>query len=149
MSGSNLWLMALTLLAGALVPLQAGINGQLARQVPGALSAALISFLVGSCALLALVLSQRGLPSVTELRGLHWWHWCGGLLGAFFIAHTAFAGPRLGATLFMGLILAGQLSMALLLDHQGWAGFRETTISPARIGGLGLVFAGVWLIQRG
>lgn len=149
MNGGNLWMMAMVLFAGALMPLQAGINGQLARVVPGALSAALISFLVGSVALVAIVVAQRALPSVGELRSLNWWHWCGGLLGAFFIATAAYAGPRVGATLFMALVLAGQLLTALILDHQGWAGFRETPISPARIGGLGLIFFGVWMIQRG
>ena len=53
----------------------------------------------------------------------------GGLLGAFFIATAAFAGPRIGALLFMVLVLAGQLGMALLLDHNGWAGFREAPIT--------------------
>lgn len=148
MSG-NAWLIALTLFAGALMPLQAGINGQLARQVPSVMTAALISFLVGTLALLAVVLLQRGLPSVAELRSLNWWHWCGGLLGAFFIANAAFAGPRIGALLFMALVLAGQLGMALLLDHQGWAGFREAPVNASKLGGLGLIFAGVWLIQRG
>ena len=148
MSGNG-WLIALTLFAGALMPLQAGINGQLARQLSGALGAALISFLIGSLALLALVLMQRSLPSLDELRGLSWWHWSGGLLGAFFIANAAFAGPRIGALLFMALILAGQLGMALLLDHHGWAGFRENPVSTGKLAGLGLILLGVWLIQRG
>ena len=65
MSG-NAWLIALTLFAGALMPLQAGINGQLARQLSGALGAALISFLIGSLALLALVLMQRSLPGADD-----------------------------------------------------------------------------------
>ena len=38
------WLLALPFLAGAVLPLQAGINGQLARQLSSVFAAALISF---------------------------------------------------------------------------------------------------------
>jgi transporter family-2 protein len=143
------WLIALPLLAGALLPLQAGINGQLARTVDSVLAAALVSFLVGTLALLSLVLWQREVPSLESLRQLHWWHWCGGLIGALFIATAAYAGPRAGALMFMLLVLAGQMAMALLLDHFGWAGYREAPVSLTKLGGLTLVVAGIALIQRG
>lgn len=143
------WLLILPLIAGACLPLQAGINGQLARQVSSTLSAALISFLVGSLALLLIVLLQREAPSLSALKGLSWWHWSGGLLGAFFIFIAAFAGPRIGALLLMVLVLAGQLGMALLLDHFGWAGFRQASISVGKLSGLALIVAGIWLIRRG
>lgn len=143
------WLIALALLAGALLPLQAGINGQLAKSVDSVLAAAMISFVVGTLALLSLVLWTRELPALDGMRQLHWWHWLGGLMGALFIATAAYAAPRAGALLFMLLVLAGQMAMALLLDHFGWAGYRESPVSPAKLAGLGLVAAGIALIQRG
>lgn len=143
------WLLALPFVAGSFLPLQAGINGQLARQVSSVMSAALISFLVGTVALFIVAAAQRELPSFTALKGLTWWHWSGGLLGAVFIATAAFAGPRIGALQFMVLVLAGQLSMALALDHFGWAGYREAPISVGKLAGLGLIIAGVWMIRRG
>lgn len=48
----------------------------------------------------------------------------------------------------MALVIAGQLSMALTLDHFGWAGFREAPISLGKIGGLLLIVTGIWLIRR-
>jgi transporter family-2 protein len=143
------WLLALPFVAGAFLPLQAGINGQLAKQISSVMSAALVSFVVGTIALLAVVLLQRELPSLDALKGLSWWQWSGGLLGAVFIATAAFAGPRIGALLFMVLVLAGQLSMALMLDHFGWAGYREAPISPGKLAGLALIIGGIWLIRRG
>ncbi|MGV8241599.1 DMT family transporter, partial [Pseudomonas aeruginosa] len=71
------WLFVLPLLARACLPLQPGINGQLAKQVSSVLAAALISFFVGTLGLLALTLSQREFPGLAALRGLSWWHWCG------------------------------------------------------------------------
>lgn len=143
------WLFALPLLAGALMPLQAGINGQLANNLSSVMSAALVSFVVGTLALLAIVIVQRDMPTLGALKGLSWWHLGGGLMGAFFIATAAFTGPRIGAMLFMSLILAGQMVMALLLDHQGWAGFREAPISLGKLAGVALIIGGVWLIRRG
>ena len=145
----NWWLLALPLLAGAALPLQAGINGQLARHLSSFLAAALVSFLVGSAALLLVVLANREVPLLGAFKSLSWWHWSGGLLGAFFIATAAFAGPRIGALLFMVLVLAGQLGMALLLDHNGWAGFREAPVTLGKAAGLALIIGGVWLIRRG
>lgn len=143
------WLLALPLLAGAVMPLQAGINGQLAKNLSSVMAASLVSFMVGMLALLAVVIVQREVPSLAAMKSLSWWQWSGGLMGAFFIATAAFAGPRIGALLFMSLVLAGQLGMALLLDHQGWAGFREAPISIGKIAGLTLIIGGVWLIRRG
>lgn len=95
------WLLALPFVAGACLPLQAGINGQLAKQVSSVLSAALISFGVGTLALLILVLAQRELPGLGALKGLTWWHWRSFRLGGLSRgAHQprqgwrAAAGPR-------------------------------------------------------
>lgn len=143
------WLLVLPLIAGAFLPLQAGINGQVARHFGSVMSAAMLSFAVGTAALLCIVLFQREMPGLHALRELNWWHWCAGLLGMFFIATAAFAGPRIGALLFMALVLAGQLGMALLLDHFGWAGFRQSSISLGKIAGLLLIVGGIWMIRRG
>ena len=143
------WLPVMPLIAGAFLPLQAGINGQVAKHFGSVMGAAMLSFAVGTAALLCVVLFQRDMPGIQALRGLNWYHWCPGLLGMFFIATAAFAGPRIGALLFMALVLAGQLGMALMLDHFGWAGFRQSSISLGKLGGLVLIFAGVWMIRRG
>ncbi|MDT3708994.1 DMT family transporter [Pseudomonas phenolilytica] len=143
------WLLALPLIAGALLPLQAGMNGEVARQLSSVMNAALVSFAVGTLALLCIVLVQRDPPTLQGLRGITWWHWSSGLLGVFLIATAAYAAPRVGASLFMALLLAGQLLMALLLDQFGWAGYRQAPISLRKVGGMLLVFTGVWLIRRG
>jgi transporter family-2 protein len=143
------WLLVLPFVAGSVLPLQAGINGQLSKQIASVTGAAMISFLVGSAVLLTATLVQRQFPSLGALRGLTWWQWSGGFLGALFIFTAAFAGPRIGATLFMVLALAGQLSMAVALDHFGWVGFREAPISAGKLLGLAAIFVGVWLIRRG
>ena len=143
------WLLVLTFFAGAVLPLQTGINGQLSRHVAGAIPAAMISFLVGTVILIAITLAMRQMPTAQTLRSAESWQLTGGMLGAFFLVSAALAGPRIGAVLFIALVLAGQLTMALLLDHFGWAGFRESPVTLGKIGGILLIVAGIWMIRRG
>lgn len=149
MSPQIYWsLLVMAFVSGALMPLQAGINGLLAREVSSVLNAATISFLVGTAALLLLALWQRDTVSISSLKGLQWWHWAGGLLGAFFVFTAAFVAPRIGALLFMALVLLGQLSSAVFLDHQGWVGYKEIPINMGKIAGLLLILSGIWVIRR-
>lgn len=139
----------ITLAAGAMMPLQAGINAQLAANTGGAIWAAFISFGVGTVVLaLYLLLTRQGVPSAGALAALPWWQWSGGLLGAFFVAVAAFVAPRLGAAAFIGFLVAGQMLASLLLDHQGWVGYLQKEINPYRIAGALLVIGGVVLIRR-
>lgn len=145
-----IWMFLLmALLAGIFMPLQAGINGLLARELSSTLAAATVSFLVGTLGLLLLLLLQRESISFGGLRQLQWWHFAGGLMGAFLVFTAAFAAPRIGALLFMVLVLAGQLGAALVLDHQGWLGFRESPVTSGKILGMLCIILGVWLVRRG
>ena len=149
MSPQIYWsLLAMAFVSGALMPLQAGINGLLAKEVSSVLNAATVSFLVGTMALLALAVFQRDTVSIESLKNLHWWHWAGGLLGAFFVFTAAFVAPRIGALLFMVLVLLGQLSSAVYLDHQGWVGYKEIPINFGKIAGLLLILGGIWVVRR-
>src|SRR5690554_995572 len=149
MSSHFYWLLlAMAFVSGALMPLQAGINGLLAKEVSSVLNAATISFMVGAVALLTLALVQREPVSFDTLKSLHWWHWGGGLLGAFFVFTAAFVAPKIGALLFMALVLLGQLSSAVFLDHQGWMGYKEIPINFGKVAGLMLVLSGIWVIRR-
>lgn len=145
-----IWLfLAMAFMAGAFMPVQAGINGLLAQEISSSLAAATISFMVGTLALaLALLLQRENIPAAA-FRQLQWWHWAGGLMGAFFVFTAAHAAPRIGALLFMALVLAGQMSSALLLDHQGWLGFRQSPLNTGKTLGLACIVLGVWLIRRG
>ena len=141
-------LLAMAFISGAFMPLQAGINGLLAKEVSSVLNAATISFSVGTAALLILAFWQRDTVSLSSLKSLHWWHWAGGLLGAFFVFTAAFVAPRIGALLFMALVLLGQLSSAVFLDHQGCVGYKEIPINFGKIAGLMLILSGIWVIRR-
>jgi len=48
----------------------------------------------------------------------------------------------------IALIVAGQMTGALLLDHYGALGFPERPVSAVRLAGVALVVAGVVLLTR-
>ncbi|HEX7126824.1 MAG TPA: DMT family transporter [Thermodesulfobacteriota bacterium] len=136
------------LVAGAGLPLQSGINAQLVRFVGHPVLAALVSFLVGTAALAAYAAAGRLPVSPARLAEAPLWAWTGGLLGAAFVAVAADLAPRLGATFFVGVVVAGQMIASLVLDHFGLVGFPRYPVSPSRLLGAALVVLGVALLRR-
>jgi transporter family-2 protein len=137
------------LLAGALMPLQAGVNAQLARWVGHPVTASLVSFAAGTLALLAYSLAFRPtLPALGSLAEAPWWVWVGGLLGAVFVTAAAAFAPRLGAATFISITIAGQMLVSILLDHFGLVGFAARAVTPLRLLGALLLVAGVLLIRK-
>ena len=134
------------LLAGAMLPIQFGINAQLATWVGGSVRAALVSFVVGALGLLvAVLIAARGWPE--RAGDAPWWVWAGGLLGAFYVLGSVVTAPKLGAATLVALILAGQAIASLLVDHFGWVGFEEHPITPLRVIGVLLLAGGVALVR--
>ncbi len=140
--------LAAAFVGGTLVALQAPTNAMLVRGAGSPVNAALVSFAVGTVALVAVALALGARPAGGEVRALPWYAWTGGLYGAVFVAVAAFAAPRLGVTYFLTVAIAGQLAMALLLDRMGAFGLDRVEISPTRIAGILLVLAGAFLVRR-
>lgn len=140
---------ALAVMAGALIAIQAPTNAMLARPLDSPVSAAFVSFLVGTVALglLAFLLPSR--PDAAGVRALPWYIWLGGLYGAFFVAVAAFGAPRVGVAVLLTAAIAGQLAAAIVLDHFGMLGLPRQPIGIERVLGLALVIGGVILVRRG
>lgn len=148
MNPALLFSLAAAFVGGSLLALQAPTNALLARGVGSAVNAALVSFVVGTIALLAVAAALGARPVAGETAALPWYAWVGGFYGAFFVAVAAFAAPRMGVTFFLIAAIAGQLVMALLLDRVGAFGIPRVEISPVRIAGVLLVVAGAFLVRR-
>jgi transporter family-2 protein len=141
-------LLLLAALAGALLPVQAGINAQLRLTLGNPLTATLVSFLIGSVALGLLVLGARiPLQLGPALDRAPWWHWTGGLLGAVYVALTILLAPRLGAAALIAAVVAGQMLASLALDQWALVGFAPHPLSPQRVLGAALVIGGVALVR--
>jgi len=138
----------LVLVGGAMIALQAPTNAMLAKAGGSPVLAALISFGVGTAALLATWLASGNRPAPAAFAALPWYAWIGGLYGAFFVAVAAFAAPRIGLASLITIGIAGQIGAALWLDHVGGLGLPRDPLSLGRVAGVLLVVAGVVLVRR-
>ena len=134
--------------AGAMLPLQFGINAQLSHWVSSPIRAAFVSFVVGTIVLLGVATTVRKpLPSLDRLGHVPWWAWLGGVLGAFYVTGSIVSAPKLGAVTLTAAIIAGQTTASVLVDQFGWVGFKEHHLSPGRIAGIALVAVGIALVR--
>lgn len=147
---SNIYLLiAIALIAGAVIPTQTAVNNKMAGALASPILAALVSFVVGTLALLVYVLATgEKFGDLSAARNAPPLAWVGGLLGAFFVASTIILLPRLGVVLTISLVIAGQLVMSLVIDHFGLLGMPVKEISLARIAGIVLVGVGAVVIRK-
>lgn len=144
------WFLLLIALAlGLILPVQAGLNAQLARAAGHPVWSALISFAIGTLSLMLYAIFQRlPLNLLVNLRTLPWYAWLGGVIGAVYVVSILLLLPRLGLALSFSLIIAGQLLISLLLDHFGLLGLPVQSISAGRLLGAALLMIGVALIRK-
>lgn len=138
----------LVFVAGAMVALQAPTNSMLARAGGSPILAALISFTVGTIALLIVWVMSGNRPGTAAFAGLPWYAWIGGLYGAVFVAVAAYAAPKIGLATLITVGIAGQIAMALWMDHIGALGLPREPVNFGRFAGALLVLVGVVLVRR-
>lgn len=146
-SNLNQWiLLAMSVLVGATIPLQAAANAKLGEALAQPLWAAFIAFAISGLAVLSAILMLRApVPSTGIFSSVPAWSWLGGLGGAVFIASGVYFVPRIGAANFLVATVAGQLVLAAALDHRGWLGVPMATIDTKRAIGLAMVLLGAYL----
>ncbi len=143
---SNLFLLIAIFVAGAAATVQPPINARLAEKI-GVVHSATISFLVGTLILLFISLSV-GRGSFRALGSVEWWQLSGGMFGAFFVALTILAVPRLGTGTVMAALIVAQLGTGLIFDNFGVFGMRQISFDLSRFIGVVLMISGVILVYR-
>lgn len=144
---------AVTVIAGGFIALQAPINSGLGRAIASPLAAASISFAVGTAALVAVTLllsgSVGGFGGVGGARGLAWVYFTGGVLGAVYVTTALITVRALGAGAVTAATVTGQLTTSIVIDRLGILGLEPRPLSWERLAGVALLVAGTFLIARG
>jgi len=136
------------LIAGALVPFQAGSNAALGRALGHPLWATVASLLISLLVVLPLMLVLRTpAPTAGQAAQLPFWAWLGGVAGVIYITAALLLTPKMGAASFIVCVIAGQMLAALLINHFGLVGLPIKEANLGRIGGVGLMFIGLLLVQ--
>jgi len=138
----------LTACVGGLIALQAPINSMLGKAI-GTWQAATVSFAIGTVVLATIVmLGSGGFGDVGEARHLSWYYLSGGVLGAAYVTTVLVTVRSLGAGGVTAATIAGQLTMAMVVDELGILGVEKHTLSWDRIVGVLLLAAGTFLVVR-
>jgi transporter family-2 protein len=139
---------ALAAVIGGLVAAQAPLNSQLGRTV-GGLQASVIALAVSFVALLALAALTDGLGGIRRIGDapLHV-AIGGGLVGALYVGSIVFTVRALGAGGLTAVTIAGQLGLAIVIDHYGWLGVERSPVTVAKVAGVVLLALGTWLVIR-
>ena len=141
------FLIALGLIAGGLVPVQTSVNSRLRQDVNEPFLASGISFLVGTLFLIIFGLFT-GSPfiSFSELGQLPWWDYFGGVLATICLTANIFMFGELGSVLAIVLPMVGQIIFGILIDSLGWFGTQVIPLTAMKIIGAVLVLLGIILI---
>jgi transporter family-2 protein len=129
-------------LAGAV---QAAVMGELGDRV-GIVPAVALSVIVSlACGLTALLVWERSFAGVRAALHEPAWLWLGGVMSVFIVFAITVGPPRIGVTATIGIVIAGNLVAAALIDRFGLLGQDAIPIDRWRVLGLLLLAAGAAL----
>jgi transporter family-2 protein len=133
---------------GGVVTTQAPLNSQLGRTV-GGLHASVVALGVSFLALLTLAALTDGIGGLRRIGDAPW-HVAigGGLAGALYVGSIVWTVRALGVGGLTALTIAGQLGVAIVIDHFGWLGVERSPITLAKVTGVLLLGLGTWLVIR-
>lgn len=127
----------LAVTAGITMALQGSLNTVLGKVV-GLVEATFFVHLIGTLALVLLLLFGLGQGSLTRYAQAPWYAYLGGILGVAIIYLVQASISRLGVAIATTAIVVGQVSTALLIDHFGLFGLKEISFTWWKL--LGLIF---------
>jgi bacterial/archaeal transporter family-2 protein len=138
----------LALSAGLAGSVQAAVMGRLGERV-GIFEAlafsTIVAVVVGFTSLLVVRQSVGGIGAAARQPV---WLWTGGALSAFIVLAITVGPPRIGVTATVGLVIAGNLVMAALIDRFGWLGNEQIALNWQRVAGIALLAAGAALTLK-
>jgi transporter family-2 protein len=139
---------AVAAVIGGLIATQAPLNSQLGRTV-GGLHASVVALFVSLVALTMLAAVTGGFGGIRRIGDAPW-HVAigGGLAGALYVGSIVWTVRALGAGGLTAVTIAGQLAVAVALDHYGWLGVERSPVTVAKVAGIALLALGTWLVIR-
>jgi transporter family-2 protein len=130
----------LAALSGAMIAVQARVNGELSHQLNNGLQAAFVSF--GSGLLIILLITpfssqiKEGIVNLrcaVKKKEIARWKLFAGALGGSFVAIQTQIVPLIGVAIYSVASIAGQTAMSLIVDRIGLTGGGKKLISPRRV----------------
>jgi transporter family-2 protein len=138
----------LALLAGLAGSVQVAVMGRLGQRIGSIEALAWASLLSGALALAVLFAVRQSLDGIAAASRQPPWLWLGAVMGTFIVFTITFAGPRIGTTATIGILIAGQLAMGAVIDRFGLFGLDRIPLDVPRAIGIALLAAGAALTLK-
>ena len=145
MTGGTAAAVSLALVAGLAGSIQVAVMGRFGARI-GSFEALAANLLFSTLLAIAVLLVLRqSLAGFGEALRSPWWYWVGGGgMGVVVVLTITVVTPA--ATI--GLLIAGQLAMGVLIDRYGWFGVERVALTWPRLFGVVLLAAGALLALR-
>jgi bacterial/archaeal transporter family-2 protein len=139
---------ALCVLAGLAGSIQVSVMARFGDRVGIVAALAFATVLTAGLATLILLVAHRSLDGFVAAASQPVWLWIGAVAGLLIVFTITFAGARIGTAATVGIIIAGQLAMAAVIDRFGLFGSEQIGLGWARLTGLALLALGAALSLR-
>ena len=140
---------ALAAVVGGVVVVQAPLNSQLGRSV-GGLQAAAFALAVSAtrCSRCRVVTGGHRRPAPHRRRAAVRGRSAAACSARSSSATSSGTVRALGVGGLTAVTIAGQLGVAVVIDHFGWLGVETSPVTAAKLAGVVLLAAGTWLVIR-
>lgn len=138
----------LSLAAGVAGSVQVAVSGAFGKRI-GVLEATAFGSVGAALIVCSIVLvAHHGLGGVVSGLREPPWLWLNAVMGTIVVLSITFAAPRIGTFATIGLLIAGQLAMGVLIDAFGLFGLERIPFNAARLLGLLLLAGGAVLVLK-
>ena len=145
-AGAPAYFALMALVGGALLPLQASVNGRLAARLGAPLRATLVSFVAGlGCLAMGVALLGPPAGAAAALGAVPGWLLLGGPLGLMLVTSNLILPGYIGFASTTSFTIAGNLGCSLLLDATGSFNLGARPPSAVRLAGAACALVGAAL----
>jgi transporter family-2 protein len=139
---------ALVVAGGVAGAMQAAVMGRFGERVGTLEAFAFATLVTAAIAAGLLVVGRRSLAGYGDAARQPVWLWSAAACGALIVVGITFAAPRIGTTATIGVITAGNLATAVVVDRFALFGLDRIGITWERVAGVLLLAAGAALTLK-
>jgi transporter family-2 protein len=139
---------ALVVAGGVAGAVQAAVMGKFGERVGTLEAFAFATLLTAMIAAALLLVGRRSLAGYGTAARQPVWLWSAAACGALIVVGITFAAPRIGTTATIGIITAGNLATAVMVDRFGLFGLDRIAVTWWRVSGVMLLAAGAALTLK-
>lgn len=136
---------ALVVVGGLAGAVQAALMGRFGERVGSLEAFAFAALVTAAIGLVLLLVARRSLHGYVAAAHAPAWLWTAGAMGALIVLGITLAAPRIGTAATIGIVVAGNLAGAAVIDRYGLFGLDKIPFHWPRTLGIVLLAVGAAL----